>query len=48
MDAKLAQRRTRIAEIRQKREDEMLSKSKMNKDEFDRLQKQLVSLNISV
>ena len=48
MDAKLAQRRIRIAEIRQKREDEMLSKSKMNKDEFDRLQKQLVSLNISV
>ncbi|CAG2246105.1 unnamed protein product [Mytilus edulis] len=34
-------RRTKIAEIRQKREDELLSKSKMNKDEFDKLTKQL-------
>ncbi|XP_076103364.1 uncharacterized protein LOC143072357 isoform X1 [Mytilus galloprovincialis] len=41
MEAKLAKRRTKIAEIRQKREDELLSKSKMNKDEFDKLTKQL-------
>ncbi|XP_063435773.1 centrosome-associated protein CEP250-like [Mytilus trossulus] len=41
MGAKLAKRRTKIAEIRQKREDELLSKSKMNKDEFDKLTKQL-------
>ncbi|CAG2240642.1 unnamed protein product [Mytilus edulis] len=35
------QKKNNFAEIRQKREDELLSKSKMNKDEFDKLTKQL-------
>lgn len=41
MEAKLAKRRTKLSEIRQRREEEMLSKSKLNKEEFDKLQKQL-------